>query len=189
MSNQMNRREFLRVGGALAAGTALAGAGCKPPTEATVPFHDMPESMADGLGKARFYTTVLDGTPVLVRTREGREFAEAMSGNQLWRDIALLLKCPKGCNGDSQNRRLGIGRQREILLWTVEDEITQFFTQGIVGFLKNCFCRGRCLDEIFSHADLLGALSGKQKGYVTIRHNPTICKGLSPMTSPRRGRS
>ncbi|MFH1570696.1 MAG: twin-arginine translocation signal domain-containing protein, partial [Gemmatimonadota bacterium] len=72
MSNQINRREFLRVGGALAAGTALAGTACKPPMEATVPFHDMPENLAAGLGKARFYTTVLDGTPVLVRTREGR---------------------------------------------------------------------------------------------------------------------
>jgi len=72
MSNQMNRREFLRVGGALAAGTALAGTGCTPPVETTVPFHDMPENMADGLGKTRLYTTVLDGIPVLVRTREGR---------------------------------------------------------------------------------------------------------------------
>ena len=72
MSNQMNRREFLRVGGALAAGTALAGTGCKPPQEATVPFHDMPETMAAGLGKSRYYTTVLEGAPVLVRTREGR---------------------------------------------------------------------------------------------------------------------
>ncbi|MFA6109249.1 MAG: 4Fe-4S dicluster domain-containing protein [Candidatus Latescibacterota bacterium] len=72
MSDQISRREFLRVGGALAAGTALAGAGCKPPMEATVPFHDMPENLAAGLGKARFYTTVLNGRPVLVRTREGR---------------------------------------------------------------------------------------------------------------------
>ena len=72
MSNQIDRREFLRVGGALAAGTALTGTGCKPPIEETIPFHDMPESMAAGLGKSRFYTSVLNGTPVLVRTREGR---------------------------------------------------------------------------------------------------------------------
>ena len=72
MSNQINRREFLRVGGALAAGTALAGTGCKPPVETTVPFHEMPENMAAGLGKSRLYTTVLNGVPVLVRTREGR---------------------------------------------------------------------------------------------------------------------
>ncbi len=72
MSHPMNRREFLRVGGALAAGTALAGAACKPPVETTVPFQDMPENLAAGVGKARFYCTVLNGTPVLVRTREGR---------------------------------------------------------------------------------------------------------------------
>ncbi|HMM36459.1 MAG TPA: hypothetical protein PKA62_17225, partial [Thermoanaerobaculia bacterium] len=32
----------------------------------------MPESLADGIGRARFFHTVVDGTPVLVRTREGR---------------------------------------------------------------------------------------------------------------------
>jgi molybdopterin-containing oxidoreductase family iron-sulfur binding subunit len=67
-----SRREFLRVSGTMAAASALASAGCAPPQEATVPFHDMPESLVDGLGRARFYATVLDGSPVLVRTREGR---------------------------------------------------------------------------------------------------------------------
>ena len=50
----------------------MASAGCQPPQETTVPFHDMPESLVDGVGRARFFTTVLDGSPVLVRTREGR---------------------------------------------------------------------------------------------------------------------
>ncbi len=68
----IDRREFLRLGGTLAAAGALASAGCQPPQEATIPFHDMPESLVDGLGPARFFHTVIDGTPVLVRTREGR---------------------------------------------------------------------------------------------------------------------
>jgi molybdopterin-containing oxidoreductase family iron-sulfur binding subunit len=67
-----SRREFLRVSGTMAAASALASAGCQPPQETTIPFHDMPESLVDGLGRARFYATVLDGSPVLVRTREGR---------------------------------------------------------------------------------------------------------------------
>jgi Fe-S-cluster-containing dehydrogenase component/anaerobic selenocysteine-containing dehydrogenase len=67
-----SRRDFLRVSGTMAAASALASAGCQPPQEATVPFHDMPESLVDGLGRARFFATVLDGSPVLVRTREGR---------------------------------------------------------------------------------------------------------------------
>jgi molybdopterin-containing oxidoreductase family iron-sulfur binding subunit len=67
-----SRREFLRASGTMAAASALAGAGCAPPQETTVPFHDMPESLVDGVGRARFYATVLDGSPVLVRTREGR---------------------------------------------------------------------------------------------------------------------
>ena len=67
-----SRREFLRVSGTMAAASALAGAGCAPPQEATVPFHDMPESLVDGLGRARFFATVLDGSPVLVRTRRPR---------------------------------------------------------------------------------------------------------------------
>ncbi|MGE5198372.1 MAG: hypothetical protein ACM3H9_01940, partial [Rhodospirillaceae bacterium] len=68
----LDRREFLRVSGALAAGGALASAGCQVPPEATVPFHDMPENLVDGLGPARYFHTVLDGSPVLVKTREGR---------------------------------------------------------------------------------------------------------------------
>ncbi len=32
----------------------------------------MPESLVDGMGRARFFHTVIDGSPVLVRTREGR---------------------------------------------------------------------------------------------------------------------
>jgi molybdopterin-containing oxidoreductase family iron-sulfur binding subunit len=68
----LDRREFLRVSSALAAGGALASAGCQVPQEATVPFHDMPENLVDGIGRARFFRTVIDGTPVVVKTREGR---------------------------------------------------------------------------------------------------------------------
>ena len=68
----LDRREFLRLGGVLAAAGALGSAACSPPQEATIPFHDMPESLVDGMGRARFFHTVIDGSPVLVRTREGR---------------------------------------------------------------------------------------------------------------------
>ena len=68
----VDRREFLRVSGALAAGGALVSAGCQVPQEATVPFHDMPENLVDGIGQARFFHTVIDGSPVVVKTREGR---------------------------------------------------------------------------------------------------------------------
>ncbi|MCK6683416.1 MAG: 4Fe-4S dicluster domain-containing protein [Thermoanaerobaculia bacterium] len=75
--DSLDRREFLRLGGTLAAAGALASAGCQPPQEATVPFHDMPESLVDGVGRARFFTTVLDGAPVVVKTREGRPILAA----------------------------------------------------------------------------------------------------------------
>ena len=68
----LDRREFLRVSTAVAAAGALASAGCQVPQELTVPFHDMPETLVDGMGRARFYQTVLHGSPVTVRTREGR---------------------------------------------------------------------------------------------------------------------
>ena len=77
----LDRREFLRVSGTLAAAGALASAGCQPPPEATVPFHDMPESLVDGMGRARFFHTVIDGSPVLVRTREGRPILVVPSPN------------------------------------------------------------------------------------------------------------
>ena len=77
----LDRREFLRLSGALAAAGALASAGCQVPQEATVPFHDMPESLVDGIGRARFFHTVIDGSPVLVRTREGRPILVTPSPN------------------------------------------------------------------------------------------------------------
>ena len=75
----LDRREFLRLSGTLAAAGALASAGCAPPQEQTIPFHDMPESLVDGMGRARFFHTVVDGSPVLVRTREGRPILVAPS--------------------------------------------------------------------------------------------------------------
>ena len=77
----LDRREFLRLGGALAAAGALGSAACSPPQEATIPFHDMPESLVDGMGRARFFHTVIDGSPVLVRTREGRPILVTPSPN------------------------------------------------------------------------------------------------------------
>src|SRR5512137_2278194 len=77
----LDRREFLRLGGVLAAAGALGSAACSPPQEATIPFHDMPESLVDGLGPARFFHTVLDGSPVLVKTREGRPILVTPSPN------------------------------------------------------------------------------------------------------------
>ncbi|MGD9903915.1 MAG: 4Fe-4S dicluster domain-containing protein [Vicinamibacterales bacterium] len=68
----IDRREFFRLSSVVAAAGALAGAGCQVPPELSVPFHDMPESLVDGMGRARYFHTVLDGTPVRVRTREGR---------------------------------------------------------------------------------------------------------------------
>ncbi len=69
---RMERREFLRLSSAAAAAAALAGTACQVPPETAVPFSDMPENLVDGMGRARYFHTVLDGTPVLVRTREGR---------------------------------------------------------------------------------------------------------------------
>ncbi len=86
----LDRREFLRLSGALAAAGALATTGCQPPQESTIPFHDMPETLVDGQGRARFFATVLDGSPVLVRTREGRPILVAPSpGDASGRGLAL----------------------------------------------------------------------------------------------------
>ena len=76
---EVDRREFLRVGGALAAAGAPASAVCRQPQEATVPFHDMSEKLVDGQGQPRFFASVLDGSPVLLRTREGRPILVAPS--------------------------------------------------------------------------------------------------------------
>jgi molybdopterin-containing oxidoreductase family iron-sulfur binding subunit len=67
----LSRRDFLRVSGTLSASIALLAAGCQNPAEPIVPFHERPEGLRT-VGKPRFYATVLDGAPLLVRTREGR---------------------------------------------------------------------------------------------------------------------
>ena len=67
----LNRRDFMRVGGTLAAATAISTSACKPPAETSIPFNRRPEGLRS-LGKPKYYATVLDGTPVRVRTREGR---------------------------------------------------------------------------------------------------------------------
>ncbi|MBW2456622.1 MAG: 4Fe-4S dicluster domain-containing protein [Deltaproteobacteria bacterium] len=61
----------MRLGGTLAAATAMASAGCQMPTEEVVPHHERPED-GNQLGKPRFYATVIAGIPVLTRTRENR---------------------------------------------------------------------------------------------------------------------
>ena len=67
----MNRRDFMRVGGTLAAATAISTSACQPPAETSVPFNERPEGLRS-LGKPKHYATVLLGAPVMVKTREGR---------------------------------------------------------------------------------------------------------------------
>jgi molybdopterin-containing oxidoreductase family iron-sulfur binding subunit len=66
----LDRRDFLRVTGTLAATTAMT-AGCQHAVETSVPFHDRPEGLRTH-GRAKTYATVIDGAPVWVKTREGR---------------------------------------------------------------------------------------------------------------------
>ncbi|HQR68774.1 MAG TPA: twin-arginine translocation signal domain-containing protein, partial [Thermoanaerobaculia bacterium] len=80
-ASAVDRREFLRVGGALAAAGALATTACRQPQEATIPFNDMSEKMVDGQGLPRYFASVLYGSPVLVRTREGRPILVTASPN------------------------------------------------------------------------------------------------------------
>jgi Fe-S-cluster-containing dehydrogenase component len=80
-ATRVDRREFLRLSSAVAAASALASTACQVPPEAVVPFHDMPESLVNGLGRARYFHTVLDHTPVRVRTREGRPILITAAAN------------------------------------------------------------------------------------------------------------
>ncbi len=79
---QIERREFLRLSSVAAAAAALASTACRMPPETSVPFHDMPENLVDGMGKARYFHTVIEGTPMLVRTREGRPILVAPRANE-----------------------------------------------------------------------------------------------------------
>ena len=67
----LKRRDFLRVSATLAAGAAVVGSGCQAPVEHVLPTTERPEGQRL-VGKPRVYATVIDGAPVLVKTREGR---------------------------------------------------------------------------------------------------------------------
>lgn len=121
----IDRREFLRLSSAVAAAGALASTACQVPPEATIPFHDMPESLVDGMGRARYFHTVLDGSPVLVRTREGRPILVTGAGNDpsgrglTVRHHAALMDL---YDPDRARGPLSVRRQREMAVpsnWTV----------------------------------------------------------------------
>ena len=111
------------MSGALAAGGALMSAGCQVPQEATVPFHDMPENLVDGIGQARFFHTVIDGSPVVVKTREGRPILVTPSPNDasgrgltvrhhaalmdLYNPTGRAARCRCGAGTGRRSRRAG----------------------------------------------------------------------------------
>ena len=66
----IDRREFLRLSSAVAAAGALASTACQVPPEAAIPFHDMPENLVDGMGKARYFHTVIEGTPAYIASKK-----------------------------------------------------------------------------------------------------------------------
>ena len=80
MSQQINRRDFLKILGVGGAATALVGCAAEPP-ETLIPYLIPPEEIVPGV--ATWYATVCRECPagcgMLVRTREGR--AVKVEGN------------------------------------------------------------------------------------------------------------
>jgi Fe-S-cluster-containing dehydrogenase component/anaerobic selenocysteine-containing dehydrogenase len=67
----MDRRDFVRLGGAATAAAGLtATVGCQVPTETIVPYANSDGSIIPG--KANFYATSIGGVPARVRTRAGK---------------------------------------------------------------------------------------------------------------------
>src|SRR5262249_22777770 len=57
----------------------------------------------------------------------------------------------------------------------VEADIGQGVAQDLSGLVEEFLRGGQCLAEVPTHADFLGALAGKEKGYLGHRRLPGVC--------------
>lgn len=64
---------------------------------------------------------------------------------------------------DGHQRRLGVRRQGQRVLRTIEHDVRKLFTERLIDLLENGAGFGKILGEILAHADGLTALTGKSE--------------------------
>ena len=108
-----------------------------------------------------------DPDRVAKRERAGghvrRILAEAVAGDDAGMNAARRQHASRG-GADGQDGRLGVFRQRQLVLGPVEAQAGQRPAERGVGLVERRPRFGKRLGQRPSHADFLRSLSGKQKG-------------------------
>ncbi len=90
----------------------------------------------------------------------GRVLAETVSG----REVRLLTERAIGRDRDRQSARLGVGRQRQLIVRPLETELADRLGERSVGLVERLARDRVTLGELLAHAGKLGTLASEQKG-------------------------
>src|ERR1700761_8972227 len=76
----------------------------------------------------------------------------------------LRLQNPQGCDGDGQDRGLGMLGALELVLRTFEDDLRERKAEGVIGLFEDRASCGKSIVQCTAHADGLRTLAGKEEG-------------------------
>ncbi len=95
---------------------------------------------------------------------QGRIFTQGVPGHKCrirFKGQAAAFQRPHCCNRNRHECRLGIGGQGQGIFRAIEDDVGQFFTQGLIDFLENLSGLRITVVKGFAHSNLLAALAWK----------------------------
>ncbi len=86
-----------------------------------------------------------------------------MAGHIGGRQVGLLLQDAQGRHAHGQNGRLGIGRQLQVLLGTVEAQSREIESESVVRLLEHLGGDLEIVSQLLPHSGVLRSLAGKNK--------------------------
>ena len=89
----------------------------------------------------------------------------------------LGLEHPHGREADRHQGRLGIGRQRQLVLRPLEHQrATGSGPSAVIDLVEHGAGRGKALGQVLAHADGLAALARKhERAVMRLRRRPSCC--------------
>ena len=99
----------------------------------------------------------------------GGVFAKTVTSAERRLNAALSEDAGRG-NGDSEDRRLSVLGEFELVLRPLEDELRESEAKRSVGLVEDGASSGEVVVEVTAHSDGLGALAGKEEGWFCCAH-------------------